>query len=226
MSQLRHLDQRRPRHQRRKRSLKKGDSPSQTDLGVSRRAPRPAPAILAVAIGLLGLICTGSDALAQAGDEETALVFGPRFAAAGRPTRAKLAPGLHVGVWHGISLLTSLGASATWDYFLDRDGADGFQRASLFAGVAFNLDVLVLVPWARIEAGALVNYATGDNEQPQPLQPALRGAIGFDYRPMRNWAFGLEVNAAWALGASSVDAGVDAVGIQIRFSRFFEKNAL
>lgn len=175
---------------------------------------------------LVALVVPG-DARAQAGPSEWSVVSGVGVAAFdGMPPDA-MAPLVTGQVMYGVTDTVSLGAQlyAGPSFRLGTldDATEGRTgiAAGAFAGVGINLDVTRIVPFGSVMAGV---WTFGGATDLPAVLPALRIAIGADWRPVRGWAFGAQVEAHVA--PTRIDALPSATLLVFRLNRIFDPNAL
>jgi hypothetical protein len=141
----------------------------------------------ASAIGVAVFGCT-RDAHAQAGYGEVHVGIGPTFGAAPSYISSPRGPGAQASAFYGINSTWSVGTVVGMARLFgdDADGAQAGYRFGAFVGPSFNIDVLEIIPYVSLAPGILL--APGDND----VTPALRGAVGLDWRPRRQWAVGIQ----------------------------------
>lgn len=174
------------------------------------------------------LVASGS-AFAQAGEREVAVTASPTWVTVPDFRGDRFGPGLGLSVFYGLSDSWSLGAYTLGVASLtrtpegdDAERGDPGLLLGVFAGPAFNVDIVRVVPWISLLPGVWLH---DDRLAPSP-NPALgvRAALGADWRIDRRWAFGGFI--AWqAVLPDPLDyPAITSVGLRI--TRVFETDAL
>lgn len=142
-------------------------------------------AALAFVVAVFGAM---HDVHAQAGDGEVHVGVGPTFGAAPSYVSSPRGPGVQASAFYGINSTWSVGTVLGVARLIgdDTDAAQAGYRFGAFVGPSFNIDVLEIIPYVSLAPGVLL--APGDNG----VTPALRGAVGIDWRPRRQWAVGIQ----------------------------------
>jgi hypothetical protein len=185
-----------------------------------------AAAFIAATIGLAVLVAPRVGE-AQAGQRELVLTAGPTWVTVPDFRGDRFGPALGVAAFYGLSNSWSIGAHATGAWTFTRTDDAGNRRdagplVGVFAGPAFNVDIVRVVPWVSLMPGV---WAHG-RRIAETATPALaiRAAVGADWRLNRRWSVGGFV--AWEAFASDPLDYPALTSLGIRVSRIFETDAL
>jgi hypothetical protein len=128
---------------------------------------------------------------AQASRQEFALGLGPTMVGVPHFGAGARGFGGQLGLNYGVTRSWNLAAAANLASLRGRvDEVDVRGRtASVFSGVAYNVDVLTVVPYVSLMAG----WQGGRLADSRASHFGLRAAIGADYRPSRQWGFGVQI---------------------------------
>jgi hypothetical protein len=182
-----------------------------------RQAKRHAfPYVWAALVLSVAVFGRTGDVHAQAGDGEVHLGIGPTFGAAPSYVSSPRGPGVQASAFYGINPTWSVGTVVGMARLFggDADEAQAGYRFGAFVGPSFNIDVLEIIPYVSLAPGVLVTPGDGN------VTPALRGAVGLDWRPRRQWAVGLQFEWHAAL-PQVLDYPTQSV-IWLRFSWILE----
>jgi hypothetical protein len=195
-------------------------------LGQARRFGRNRARCVVAALAL----CVGwgvggvRPAHAQAGKDEIQIAIGPVFAGAPSFASPVRGPGVQASAFWGLTSSWSVGGVANWTA-LSGTSESGTEiagsRVGLFAGPAYNIDVITFVPYVSITPG--VQYGPPEDGEPA-WHAVVRGAVGVDYRRWRHWAVGAQVEWHAAL-PQVLDYPSESV-VWLRLVYVFERNAL
>ncbi|MFT6399348.1 MAG: hypothetical protein ACJAYU_004113 [Bradymonadia bacterium] len=173
---------------------------------------------------ILGLATVENEAQAQAGEDEIFLTAGPEFAATPNFRSGNRGVGGSVAAFWGFHELWSVGGQLGYSRHFQlptaEDGPSG-NVFSAFVGPSFNLDVLAVVPFISVMPGL---YVDDDLLGPGNAHFGVRGALGFDYRPSRNFAVGADV--AWHVVANVWEGFPGYSVVRIRLSYIWDLRAL
>ncbi len=149
----------------------------------------------AIIAALLCLTCRENLAAAQAGEDEVFLTGGAEFSSAPNFRSENRGVGGSVAAFWGVHELWSIGVQLGYSRHFQLPSSDEGPAGNVFSafvGPSFNLDVLAVVPFISLMPGVYVDGGTlGDAD----VHWGVRAALGFDYRPSRNFAAGADV--AW-----------------------------
>lgn len=186
-------------------------------------------AALTVVLAATLTVSCARQAWAQAGEREVVVTASPSWVTVPDFRGNRYGPAMSLSTFYGLTDSWSVGAMAVGVASLTRTpDSDEAERGDpgllvgAFAGPAFNVDIVRVVPWISFMPGVWVH---GDRLAPSPNPAvALRGALGADWRVDRRWAFGGFI--AWqAVLPNPLDyPAVTTVGLRV--SRIFETDAL
>lgn len=196
---------------------------------MSSRGLRHRQPFYAVVVGVTVLSTLGSrDVSAQAADEEVFVTVGSAYV--GYENFGGRLRGIagSLSAFYGLNSTWSLGAMGRvgWvrptDVAEPEDGTTGNSvPVSIFAGPAFNVDIVSVVPFVTFMPG--VHWSDGALSD-DPIDFGVRASMGFDYRWSRFWAVGVEIE--WhAVTPNLLDYPVQSVAM-IRLSRIFDTGLL
>lgn len=146
-------------------------------------------AVIALGATLLAL-GTPARAAAQAGEDEVFVTLGAEYSSRPDFTADSRGIGGSLAAFWGMHRWFALGAHGGYAHhfaLVDGDRDDEDDVLSAFGGASFTVDVLEVVPFISLMPGAFFDDAG--------TTFAVRGALGVDYRPARNWALGADI--AW-----------------------------
>ena len=155
------------------------------------------------------------------------LTLGPTYSAAPDFASPSRGVGFEASAFYGLNTTLSVGLagglSHHYPYQLnEEERVDGEEIGMVLAGVGANVDILAVVPYVSFMTG--VYFHGGALAEEPGAAFGLKGSIGLDYRIVRSWSVGAQVD--WHAIAPDLLNYPDFSAFWFRVSYIWDFNAI